>query len=81
MMLGNLIDFPIAGGITFGIAISINALLVRYMFMYMRETREEYARRLTRAVIELEVQKTANVKLECENKILISNIAAMDEAG
>ena len=38
--------------------------------MYQRETRDEYARRLTRAVIELEVQKTVNVKLECQLELL-----------
>jgi uncharacterized membrane protein (DUF485 family) len=62
----NLFDMPIIGGITVGLALAINVLVVRYIVQYQRETREEYARRLTRAVIELEAQKTVNARLEYE---------------
>jgi hypothetical protein len=63
-MTETLFDLPIIGSVTFSVAAFINILVVRYILQYLRETREEYARRLTKAVIELEVQKTINAKLE-----------------
>lgn len=66
-MLHSLFDAPIIGGITLGLVIAVNLLIVRYIMQYQRETRDEYTRRLTRAVIELEVQKTLNAKLEADN--------------
>lgn len=69
-MAATLFDMPLIGGITLGLALAMNILVVRYILQYQRETREEYSRRLTRAVIELEAQKTLNAKLECENERL-----------
>lgn len=66
-MIHSLFDIPILGGITVGLVIAVNLLVLRYIMQYQRETRDEYARRLTRAVIELEVQKTINAKLDAEN--------------
>ena len=69
-MVATLFDMPFLGGITFGLVLAINILVIRYILQYQRETREEYSRRLTRAVIELEAQKTVNAKLEFENQRL-----------
>jgi uncharacterized membrane protein (DUF485 family) len=73
-MMTSLLEMPILGGVTLGLAIFINVLVVRYIMQYQRETREEYSRRLTRAVIELEAQKTANIRLEYEIEKLKQDI-------
>lgn len=69
-MITSFFDFPIIGSITVGLALAINALIIRYILQYLRETREEYSRRLTRAIIELESQKTLNIQLKYENERL-----------
>jgi uncharacterized membrane protein (DUF485 family) len=66
----DLLDIPILGGLTVGVVLFINILVARYILQYQRETREEYSRRLTRAVIELEAQRTANLRLEFDNERL-----------
>lgn len=66
MMMTSLFDIPLIGGLTLGLAATINVIILRYIFHYVRETREEYVRRLTQAVIELEYQKTENLRLELE---------------
>ena len=66
-MFGALYNTPIlGGGLTIGILVTINIFVVRYILAVLRENREEYSRRLTKAVIELEMQKTINIRLEIE---------------
>lgn len=65
-MTPTLFDIPVIGGVTLGLAITINVIVLRYILHYIKETREEYVRRLTQAVIELEYQKTENLRLELE---------------
>lgn len=64
--MGEFLNIPLVGGASFGVLLAINIVVVRYIRAYQRETRDEYARRLTKAVIELESMKTVNAKLEFE---------------
>lgn len=62
----NLFDVPIVGGLTVGLLFTINVIAIRYVVQYLRETREEYVKKLTQAVIEAEYQKTENMRLRFE---------------
>lgn len=64
--MGDFLNIPLVGGASFGLLLAINIVVIRYIRAYQRETRDEYARRLTKAVIELESMKTVNAKLEFE---------------
>ncbi len=67
ILTSTFLAYPLAGGMTFaGLAIAINIIAIRFIFQYSKETREEYVRKLTQAVIELEYQKTENLRLELE---------------
>jgi hypothetical protein len=70
-MMGELLNFPLVGGVSFSLILAVNVLVIRYIRAYQRETRDEYARRLTKAVIELESLKTENAKLEFEIERLL----------
>ena len=62
-MGGNLFDVPVVGGVTLGLILTVNIIVVRYVMQYMRETREEYVKKMTQAIIEAEYQKTENMRL------------------
>jgi hypothetical protein len=62
-MGGNLFDVPVVGGVTLGLFLTVNIIVVRYVMQYMRETREEYVKKMTQAIIEAEYQKTENMRL------------------
>ncbi len=57
---------PMLGGVSFGLIITINLIVIRYVLHYIRETREEYVKKLTQAIIELAYQKTENMRLQLE---------------
>lgn len=67
--MADFFNIQLVGGVSFFIA--VNTLIIRYIRAYQRETREEYARRLTKTVIELESLKTVNARLEFEIERLL----------
>lgn len=50
--------------------ILINGWAIRYILAYQKETREEYRSRLNDAILELEQQKTLNIRLELKIQTL-----------
>ncbi len=62
--LEQLFFHPVAGSFGLLSLIAINIWAVRLIRTYQRETREEYRARLRDAVMELDHQKSRNIRLE-----------------
>lgn len=63
-ILTRLVGSNLVGGFGFITVASVVLWGVRVIMLYSKETREEYRNRLNEAVLELEQQKTINIRLE-----------------
>lgn len=62
--ISKLLNYNMMGGVGFITILSVVIWGYRLIMMYCKETREEYCNRLNEAVLELEQQKTENIRLE-----------------
>ena len=62
--ISQLLSSKLAGGIGFVTVLSVIFWVFRVVMLYCQETRDEYRNRLNEAVLELEQQKTINIRLE-----------------
>lgn len=62
--LNQLLTSKLIGGFGLVTILSVNIWVYRIVMLYCKETREEYRNRLNETVIELEQQKTVNIRLE-----------------
>jgi hypothetical protein len=62
--INQLLTSKLIGGFGFVTILSAVVWVSRVILMYCKETRDEYVNRLNEAVLELEQQKTANIRLE-----------------
>lgn len=70
-IMGSLLELLDINGIgLLTIFILANGWIIRYILAYQKETREEYRSRLNDAIMELEQQKTLNIRLELKNQTL-----------
>lgn len=63
-ILDQLLNSKLAGGFGFITILSVVIWAYRVIRLYCQETRDEYRNRLNEAVLELERQKTINIRLE-----------------
>jgi hypothetical protein len=63
-ILSQLLNSKLAGGFGFVTILSVVIWAYRVIMLYCQETRDEYRNRLNEAVLELEQQKTTNIRLE-----------------
>lgn len=69
--MGSILELIQLEGIgALSILIFVNIWVVRYIFAYQKETRDEYRSRLNDAIMELEQQKTLNIRLELKIQTL-----------
>ena len=62
--IDQLLSSKLAGGLGFITILSVIVWAYRVIMLYCQETRDEYRNRLNEAVLELEQQKTINIRLE-----------------
>jgi hypothetical protein len=63
-ILNQLLSSKLVGGFGFVTVLSVVIWAYRVIMLYCQETRDEYRNRLNEAVLELEQQKTTNIRLE-----------------
>ncbi len=63
-IINQLLSSKLAGGFGFLTILSVVVWAYRVIMLYCKETRDEYRNRLNEAVLELEQQKTQNIRLE-----------------